>query len=130
MKFNDNYNLREQIIFKESYDEQNYKYGGIRQFENITVDDLQKLIDNRFIDPKDRQNDSPSVRQMLNYGKKHENVTFNGYSVSPKRGDCRVSIDAIHQEFVNDNDSVDFSNNFGYADEFTVNKKNGRAWFD
>lgn len=127
---NKDYERREQIIFGESYDSKKYP-GGCRDFMGMTVETLQQLVDEKFADTEDNQNYAPTLGELLEYGKTHKGVTFGGYAIEVARDDYRVSIDTIDQDFNEDaNASIDFSNAFHAADEFTVAKESGHAWWD
>ncbi len=69
--------------------------GGILRFEGLDVKRLQTLVDEGFIDLTGTQNDSPSAGDFFGLMKDHPEVTANGYAVSAKRTDYRVSIDSI-----------------------------------
>ena len=130
-EFNKNYEAREQIIFGfgEEYDKKNYP-GGCRNFENMSVDTLQCLVDEKFADPEDRQNYAPTIGELLEYGKSHKGVVFGGYAISADRDDYRVSIDTITQTIENEKELTAFAEAFHDADEFSVTTESGYAWWD
>lgn len=127
--FNKNYETREQIIFGEEYDKKKYP-GGCRNFENMSVETLQRLVDEKFADPEDQQNCAPTIEELLEYGKAHKNTVFGGYAISVDRDDYRISIDTINQTFGSREDLAAFSDSFCEADEFSVTTKSGYAWWD
>lgn len=129
--FNKNYEAREQIIFGfgEEYDKKNYP-GGCRNFENMSVETLQRLVDEKFAEPDDCQNCAPTIGELLEYGKSHKGVVFGGYAVSADRDDYRVSIDTVNQTFDNADELAAFSKAFRDADEFSVTTESGYAWWD
>ena len=69
--------------------------GGILRFEALDVKRLQTLVDEGFIDLAGSQNESPSAGEFFALMKENPEVTANGYAVSAKRGDYRVTIDSI-----------------------------------
>lgn len=90
---------REQIIFKQSYNPDYYRKGGLRRFEGLSIEQIEALVKNGFLDPKECGGDSPPVDELLRFAIEncHSNLnfTFRGYAVSPKRDDCRVTINGI-----------------------------------
>lgn len=127
---NTDINTRDQLIFGEDYDKSKY-YGGIRLFENMTSDTMQKLLDQKFAQEDDAQNDMPCIKELMEYASNHKNVTFNGYAVTADRNDYRISVDVIRQDFENPKTEIlDFTEHFRHADEFQINAESGYAWYD
>lgn len=125
--------LREQIIFGEMYNEDNYRFG-IRRFNTLTVDKLELLIEHGFIKLSDRQNYAPEVHEIIDFAHEHPGTEwiFEGYAVSIKRNDVRVSIDGFGSERAGGvNDVIDFLLMNRYADELSggVNEEL-RCWYD
>lgn len=71
--------------------------GGLTHFEKATIPQLRELLENGYVDLDGNHNSSPSVREILDMANRigYQNLTLNGYIVSAKRGDCRISIDGI-----------------------------------
>lgn len=125
---------REQIIFgNEKYDDEKYP-GGIRYFHDMSYDTLKKLVEENFVNVDDKQNDAPSIKELMEYAENHQHMTFNGYAVELARPDYRISIDAISQDFGKDKDvktaMAEFSNHFSAADDFQIDNSAGYAWWD
>ncbi len=110
-------------------------YGGVKNFTNLSVEKLQQLIAQRFADPAAGHNNSPTIREFLEFGQQQAakgfNFSFEGYAVSPDRGDYRVSIDGIlfngscpHQLI------VEFQEFVGDPDELDLDPYYLRAWWD
>ena len=133
--YNRDYRTRDTIIFGQPIDWQNGRTGGISYFYTLTVEQLQSLIEQRFADPEDRQNSSPTIAEFLAFAQAQKSrgfdFTFAGYAVSPSREDYRVSVDAIEwrgdvghpvistfETFAEDADELELSSNFL------------RAWWD
>lgn len=92
--FNKNYERRDEILnIDVDWDNNN---GGIERFENIDVKVLETLLLEKFIDPSDRQNESPSVKEFYDFMCKYPQVLAFGYAVSPNRDDYRISIEGIY----------------------------------
>ncbi len=68
----------------------------VRDFDYIDVHILKELIDHKYIDPLDTQNESPSVEEIFVFMSKNPIVQAKGYAVSPFRKDYRVSIDTLY----------------------------------
>ena len=125
---------REQIIFgDEKYDAEKYA-GGIRNFHDMSYDTLKTLVDENFVNIDDRQNDAPSIKELMEYAEAHPYMTFNGYAVELARADYRISIDAIRQDFNRDKSATaaikEFSDHFHAADDFQIDDNEGYAWWD
>lgn len=108
---------RDEIIFGE-HDKQAY-LGGVRHFKNLSLDKLEKLIGNKFIDLCNRQNNAPSVREVYEFMKKYPGYTTHGYAVWVKREDYHVSLEGVFKDWDADSveEFVEFTELFKYADE-------------
>ena len=127
--FNKDMETREQILFGEKYDEENYK-GGTRYFEGISTETVQKLMELKFLDPEETQNDSPTAKEMLEFAEQWGEYTFDGYAVSLKRPDYRVNLTTISKESPSGMDELQaFIKKFRYADEFDTDGSL-YAWYD
>lgn len=122
-------NARDQILFGEDFDKSKY-IGGVRSFENLPAATMKQLLELNFATEEDAQNNMPCIKKLMEYTATHENVTFNGYAVSPKRDDYRISIETIMQDFTTVKDRDDFTEMFRLADEFEADKDQGYAWYD
>lgn len=113
--YNKNVAERDIILFGD-YEESKY-WGGIRRFEDLSVEELEKLVERRFADPGDMQNYAPTIKLLLSFGKRHKLVTYGGYAVSLKRDDYRISIDSIKLVTPDIRDASDFIRFCKSADE-------------
>jgi len=129
---NKDWELRDRYLFGEA-NKDRYKFGGIAK-TTVTPDDIKWLLEHDFIDPEERQNDSPSTEEFMEYVEGHEGVKFNIYAVSPDRPDYRVTIEEISVTVQDDEDMIKFVDLFRYADEFELSRnKSGwkiEAWWD
>lgn len=109
----------------------NDKYlGGIAHFKTLDLETLETLIEEKFIDPNDRQNDSPTVLEFYNFMKKYPSVKAFGYAVSAKRDDYRISLEGLISEPTDDEELInDFIRLCYNADELETNMCL-RAWWD
>lgn len=88
-------NARDMILFGKPYEVDNY-HGGIRYFNNLSLENLEKMVGLQMISPSEsQQSDSPTTEDFLNFAKGHGHVTFHGYAVSPDRNDYRVTIEGV-----------------------------------
>jgi hypothetical protein len=119
------------------------QFGGMVRFWNgqdqgdpIGPDTFRTLLDAGYIDPDGRQNRSPTMAELCEYGETLvENygldVTYTGYMISPERGDARITVTGITVE-----GSVPvvvqeaFRERFGDADNFTVGSARMSCWYD
>ena len=72
-----------------------YQRGGVAHFDGLDRVRLALLLQRRFIDPYERQNEAPNAWQIFQFMCSHPTVRAAGYVVSADRGDYRTSIEAI-----------------------------------
>ena len=129
--------IRDEIIFGEPFNRKEY-FGGVRQFEKLTADQIDQLEKNDIINYGDKQNDAPTAREIINFVKKYpDEVTALGYVVSPYRKDFRITftgVDAIPADGF-DSFSTEFYDEFerlfGKADDLDEDDETGElfAWY-
>ena len=101
----------------------------VRYFNELTYDNLQKLIAEGFADPDDMQNSSPSIGEIAEFLKANPFFTAHGYIVCPERDDVRVSLEGVESaHLLNRTELEAFVEMFRHADEFSLNPP--RAWYD
>lgn len=96
LQLNLDWETRDKTIFGNA-DIEKYS-GGIRHFEGISLNTLKWLLKERFADPADRQNESPTLKEFVEFAESlpdHLDVEFDGYVVSYLRDDYRVTVDAL-----------------------------------
>ena len=126
--------FREQLIFGQDYDPDDYTAGGIRLFKNLSCRTAQELMERGYLPSEDKQNDAPTAQEFIDFMTAHnpDNWTLHGYSVSPKREDVRISIDGIGSIGpLADHDMVDFLRTFRTAN--VLNAEDGKpvsCWYD
>lgn len=88
---------REQIIYHRDYDPGNYPESGVLYFSRVSVDVVRQLVEEGLLDLQDRHNDSPAVGEMLAFcsGEDEAIWFFHGFTVWPKRIDCRVTLEGF-----------------------------------
>lgn len=107
--------------------------GGIERFSKLSLSALRKLFVREYIDPDDSQNGSPTASEYLGFMEDHSDPswTVHGYVVSPKRGDCRVTIEGCEKDGAPTIDEIiDFVRMFRDANEFEVKKTGLYCWYD
>lgn len=126
---NPDYKNRDSIIFGE-YNEQDY-LGGTKRFENLSLKQLEELVEKDYIGLNECQNLSPPVQDFLEFMRKYPKVNAHGYVVSHKRDDYRTSIEGLsyHGE-VNKELLLDFVHLCRHADEFVAEEEELFSWWD
>ena len=112
---------RDKILFG-NYNPDDYM-GGIKHFDNVTVETLNKLIDEEFLDGDGTQNYSPTVDEFIEFMEKYPNWTAFGYAVSNHRGDYRITVTGIERNegmTQIDKELEDFVDLARHAEEFDI----------
>ena len=127
--FNRDVKARDELIFGK-YDESKY-IGGCRNFSGLTIEKMEQLIADKYLDPSERQNKSPTVAEFLKFMKKYEGYHALGYVVSVRREDYRTSIEGIYKVgSVNAEETADFVMTFRSADDLKINDSGVMCWYD
>lgn len=132
MKFDFNIDVdkRDEILFGDKYDRDKY-FCGTRQFNDLDVDSLTKLVELRYIDLAEHQNESPTVAEILDFMQKHPLFQCHGYAVELERSDYRVSIEGVRRNgAVTMEMLVDFLSLFNGADKMVVSDDYLYCWYD
>jgi len=128
---------REEIIFERELDDKGY-LGGIATYSGLAVEKLDQLVTEQLADPEQNQNNSPSLQEFLDFGKKWNppyTINYDGYMVEDRRDDERVSVDGINivakeGTMFSVSFLIDFANMFREADEYLLTETQAKAWFD
>lgn len=124
-----------------------YYVGGIRHFDKLSLEQLQQLVNEDFIDTESCYNGCPTVGEFLKFVKGIKqyvaenpdytsddfDIYFIGYAVDISRDDYRVTIEGVEYSSrykVDREIMVKFMNFAKSADELDVTDTNGRAWWD
>lgn len=105
-------------------------YSDLIPFDSLKKEQLQKLIDEKFANPHEAQNDAPSNQEFLSFMTEHPDFVVEGYAVNKRREDYRISITAIkHKDGrIEASDIAAFKHFVRNADE--IDTITGYAWFD
>lgn len=118
--------LRDKIL---GINRSTYLYG-LSQFEVLSLDGLNELIDNNFIELNSSFNYSPKVKDFFDFMVKYPDFKCFGHATR-RADDYYVTITGIEGYNVEDKDAIiDFCNTFRLADEFCAAKEHCRAWYD
>ena len=137
-KYNIDYKRRDALIFGDICQPEEKWVGGIKQF-SISPSVLKQLIEERFIDPEDSQNDSPTAREFSEFfdnASDPDEWRAHGYAVSHDREDYRISIEGCVAEWwlreadSHQADMIAFANLFRLADEFELTTTKAYCWYD
>lgn len=104
---------------------------GTMSLERIDVKTLELLFRERFIDPNEKQNESPTAIQFLSFMQKYPVVLAQGYVVSPNREDYRITIDglSVQPSYASGELKLAFFEFCKDADELNI-EDGLRAWWD
>jgi len=105
--------------------------GGTAHYKPISLDVLEQLIKEDFVNLDECQNSSPSINEFLEFMKENPKVKAHGYVVHSDRSDYRLSIEGlwVDEEDVTNELKITFMEWNRFADEFNV-KDNLRSWWD
>lgn len=123
---------RDQIIFGEDYDGKKYP-GGVRRFDELTLEQIKQLEEMDILDMADRQNESPSIGKMIEFlrSRTTDGWYAHGYCVSADRSDFRITFEGVGKKSPPSMEDVDdFTGLFLWADEFYVGEDGLRCWYD
>ena len=92
----------------------------ILYYDELTAAGLHALLKKKYADPDERQNSAPDIATIFRFLQEHPNFTCHGYIVTPKRSDCRVSVEGVEGVNCSPEDISDFALTFRRADEFRI----------
>ena len=92
--------------------------GDYISYRELNVGTLQILLDEKFANPDETQNEAPSVQECYDFMRKYPEFTAHGYLIGKERDDYRVSIEGVEGEAKSDQALQEFIDIFKYADEF------------
>lgn len=125
-------NMRDQIVFGEPYNKKKYP-GGCRSFDELTMEQIEKLNDLGLLDLDECQNDSPSVEEIVDFLRNIDSDGWyvHGYCVCAERPDFRISFEGIGKKTSPSmNDMIQFIRMFRWADELHMDEEGLYCWYD
>ena len=122
--YNLDYKIRDNLLKLDINWEDKAMTRRIIRYEPIRIDVLEKLIELKFINLEEQQNNAPKVRDFYDFLLKHPSVFIYGYVVSPFRKDYRVSIEgmAVNEEDVDELLKEDFMDFCKTADDIKTDE--------
>lgn len=132
--YNTDYQTRDILLFGNPV-EWDEDLGDIKPFYELSLAQLQQILEQGFASPAQQQNNSPTIQAFLEFAQAQASTgfqfAFEGYAVSPFRDDYRVSIEGIifhgHYPYQMLLEFYDF---VGEPDEIDVESHYLRAWWD
>ena len=73
-----------------------YADGGAATFEDLDATGLAALIEDRFVDPHEGFNTSPTSWEVLQFLCRHPGVRIMGQAISPDREDYRLLLTSVY----------------------------------
>lgn len=127
-EYNKDWKLRDSML-NDVYGNKQGTYD-IFRFDGVTAETLQKLVDLKFADPDEYQNEAPSVGEILDFLNENPDFTAHGYAVTVRRDDYRIILEGVEGNSRDFDQISRFMNMFRFADEFETGIGYQRAWFD
>lgn len=89
---------RDELIFGRPLIKEDY-IGGVVTFgmgkysigKPVSVSVAKQFVNDRYVEMDERQNSSPTTKDLIKFCEKYPQVMLYGYVVSPERNDCRVT---------------------------------------
>ena len=130
MELNKDIKQRDEILFGAYYIE-DYRFGGCKRFDDVSVETLEKLVELNFLDQEDAQNSAPTAKSFIEFMKKHPGFEAHGYAVTDSRPDYRVTIEGLNYLGRAERETImAFAMFANGADDFTVSDDQLYCWWD
>jgi len=135
-KYNKDQKRRDSLLHVADWETKMQKEMGFKidedffHFGNLNAETLKILLDERFADPDERQNDSPSIQEFYEFMLLYPQYTAIGYAVGLGRYDYRTTVEGLEGNGKTKKALVSFANMFYTADEFTFEDDYQRCWYD
>ena len=128
-KYNQDWKLRDSML-NDVYGERKGGDYDVYRFDGVTAETLQKLVDLKFADPNEQQNEAPTIEQFLEFLNDNPDFTAHGYAVTIKRDDYRISIEGVVGKAYDFDQIGRFVETFRFADDFQIRQGFQYAWYD
>lgn len=130
ISLNTNQQARDEIIFDADRLGDPYR-GGLKSFSFLTLDKLEQLVNEGFVDLGDRQNNAPSIDKILQFMRSNPDFTAHGYAIDKSRPDYRISIEGVRiTRQLTFDEAISFTELFRLADIFEITDCSAYCWFD
>ena len=120
---------REEILFGDEYDLYAYDERGERRFTDVSVSDLDELVELGFLDPDGSVGNSPKFSVMMDFMRKHPEVTAHGFALIPFREFPAVKLTGIMCRGGVDEATIEDFNCSGFEDIDNYIEIPGRFFF-
>lgn len=123
---------RDEIVFGEIYNQKKY-CGGLRRFDELTLEQIDRLEDLDILNMDDAQNESPTTGEIVDFLRERESDGWyvHGYCISPERSDFRITFEGVGKKTPpSRRDLIDFTRMFRNADDFNVDDEGLYCWYD
>lgn len=107
--------------------------------DGLDAETAQELIDKGYLDPEQRQNNSPRMQDLVEYAGRVEDeydvdVMLTGYMVGPERRDTRITLTGIEirptSGIIRRELERSFAERYARADDLSLNDDLLSAWWD
>jgi hypothetical protein len=100
------------------------------RFKNADVDTVKELLDKRYLDPEDNQNESPKNIEFYNFMVDYPEYEAHGYACGGGR-EFRIAIEGLKGKPSDAQSRSDFLRRFRKADELDEYPDGTlRCWYD
>jgi len=123
---------RDEIVFGEIYNQKKY-CGGLRRFDKLTLEQVDKLDELGVLNMNDSQNGSPTTGDIIDFLRNRDSDGWyvHGYCIGPERLDFRITFEGIGKKTPpSQKDLIDFTLMFRGADEFEIDDEGLYCWYD
>ena len=104
----------------------------LRNYDKVSLETLDNLIENNFVDLACKFNYSPAINDYRDFMERHKNerVFLHGFITSIERDDYGFYVEGL-VGYSNDKAFIiEFANLFHNADEFECSDGYQRCWYD
>src|SRR5262249_26540474 len=100
-------------------------------FQGVPAEVVAQLLTERYLDPDERQNASPSASEFFAFMQRHPGMLAHAYATCTEREDDRVTIEGVsYRGTVSQDLRREVVQLFGSADECRVDASGVYVWFD
>lgn len=67
----------------------------IFHYTHLSAENAETAIKNKWMDPKERQNESPTIARLVKFVKENPRFVLHGYVIVAERADARISVEGV-----------------------------------